>query len=277
MKESAARSLREYWPADLFKGGSVFVTGGGSGINLGIAEAFASLNACVGICGRDRDKLDTACEHLRRYGGRVFASQADVRDFDALRSALESARQNIGPVSVLVCGAAVDFPFPAAQMSSESFRKVVETDLVGSFHASRIAFEQLKQTRGCVLFISGPQASVPAGFQCHVGAAKAAVDNLMRNLALEWGRYGIRANSISPGPIEDTAGFRQLNTPKDYEKLKSFIPLGRYGTIADISSMAVFLASPLASFVTGAVVPVDGGHALPGLGVYEAIMTDRLS
>ena len=153
----------------------------------------------------------------------------------------------------------------------------METDLIGSFHAARLAFEQLKQTRGSIVFISGPQARSPVGYQAHVGAAKAGVDNLMRNLALEWGRFGIRCNSISPGPIEETAGFRQLNTARDYEKLKSFIPLGRNGTIADIASMAVFLASPLASYVTGALIPVDGGHALPGLGIYEAVMTDRVS
>jgi NAD(P)-dependent dehydrogenase (short-subunit alcohol dehydrogenase family) len=270
-------SASAYWPADLFRGTCAFITGGGSGINFGIADAFASLGADVGICGRDPARLDEARRRLARFGGKTLTVANDVRDDAAVQRAFDSVRSVLGPVGILVCGAAVDFPFPSAQMSSESFRKVVETDLIGSFHSARFGFEQLKETRGSIIFISAPQARLPVGYQCHVGAAKAGVDNLMRNLALEWGRFGIRCNSISPGPIEDTAGFRQLNTAKDYEKLKSLIPLGRNGTIDDIASVAVFLASPMASYVTGAVIPVDGGHALPGLGIYEAVMTDRLS
>jgi NAD(P)-dependent dehydrogenase (short-subunit alcohol dehydrogenase family) len=265
-------SVAQYWPNHLFEGTTVFVTGGGSGINLGIGLEFASLGANIGICGRDPKKLQDACRQLVAMGAKVFTAVADVREYEAVARALRECRSELGPVGVLVCGAAVDFPFPAAEMSAESFCKVVDTDLVGSFHASRAAFEQLKETRGSILFVSGPQAALPAAYQCHVGAAKAGVDNLARNLAFEWGRYGIRSNSISPGPIEDTAGFRQLNTREDYERLQKLIPLGRYGTVEDVASVAVFLASPLAAYVTGAVIPVDGGHALPGLGIHQAVM-----
>jgi NAD(P)-dependent dehydrogenase (short-subunit alcohol dehydrogenase family) len=262
---------------DAFKGKTVFVTGGGSGINLAIARTFARLGAAVGICGRTAARLEAAVREIEADGARVRAYGADVREAAAVQEALRASGEQLGPVDVLVCGAAIDFPFPAEQMSSDSFRKVVDTDLVGSFHAARAAFDQLRQTRGSVLFISGPQAFMPAAFQCHVGAAKAGVDNLTRNLALEWGRFGIRCNGISPGPIEGTAGFRQLTTAEDYEKLRSFIPLGRNGAVEDVAAVAAFLASPLASYVTGVVIPVDGGHSLLGSGVYTAIMTDRLS
>lgn len=270
-------NVNDYLAAGVFEGKVVFVTGGGSGINLAIAKAFASLGAAVGMCGRDQGKLARAAREIETLGARAMGWSADVRDFAAVNEAIQASGVDLGPMDVLVCGAAIDFPFPADQMSSDSFRKVVDTDLIGSFHAARAAFDQLRKTRGCILFISGPQAFMPATFQCHVGAAKAGVDNLSRNLALEWGRFGIRSNAISPGPIEETAGFRQLTTPDDYEKLKSFIPLGRNGATSDIAAAAVFLASPLASFITGAVIPVDGGHSLPGSGVYTAIMTDRLS
>ena len=265
-------NVAAYWPNNLFDGRTLFVTGGGSGINLGIGLAFASLGANVGVCGRDAAKLEEACHQLSRHGSQVYTAVADVRDSQAVARVIEECGRRLGPISVLVCGAAVDFPFPAAQMSPESFQKVVETDLSGSFYAARAAFGQLKETRGLVLFISGPQAWLPAMYQCHVGAAKAGVDNLTRNLALEWGPYGIRCNSISPGPIENTAGFDQLNRPENYERLKSLIPLGRYGAIEDVASAAVFLASPLANYITGVVISVDGGHSLPGMGVHQAVM-----
>ena len=112
-----------------------------------------------------------------------------------------------------------------------------------------------------------------------MGAAKAGVDNLMRNLALEWGRFGIRSNSIAPGPIEDTEGMRRLAPGGDevQRQLRAAIPLGRYGRVDDIAQAAVFLASPLASYITGTVLVVDGGQNLPGSGPFAQIMARALA
>ena len=180
-----------------------------------------------------------------------------------------SPRSPTCAIDVLVCGAAGNFLAPAEQLSANGFKAVVDIDLLGSFNASRAAFEQLRETRGCLLFISAGQATVPHVAQAHVGAAKAGVDNLMRNLALEWGRYGIRSNAIVPGPIEGTEGMKRLgpDDPAAHEQFTSAIPLSRYGTVDDIGQAAVFLASPLASYVTGALLVVDGGTYLPGSGL----------
>ncbi len=147
---------------------------------------------------------------------------------------------------------------------------MVDIDLLGSFNAARAAFEQLRETRGNLIFISAGQAFLPYFAQAHCGAAKAGVDNLMQNLALEWGRYGIRSNSIAPGPIEGTEGMKRLG-PADggaHRRLQAAIPLGRYGTVDEIGQAAVFLASPLAAYVTGTRLVVDGGMNLPGSGVF---------
>jgi len=237
--------VAELLPKQLFKGKTVFVTGGGSGINLGIGQAFAALGANIAICGRTRERLDGAAAELRAAGARV------VRD-------------ELGPVDVLVCGAAGNFPIPAEKLSPNGFKSVVDIDLLGSFNASRAAFEQLSSTRGCIIFISAGMSFVPYPYQAHVGAAKAGIDNLMKNLALEWGKYGIRSNSIVPGPIEGTEGVRRLGG-ENYAALRTkSIPLGRFGTVDDIGRAAVFLASPLASYVTGTVLVVDGGQNLAG-------------
>ena len=122
-------------------------------------------------------------------------------------------------MDVLVAGAAGNFICAAEELSPNGFRTVIEIDLLGAFHASRLGFAQLKQTRGCLIYISAPQASVPQACQAHVGAAKAGIDMMMRNLAIEWGRHGIRTNSVVPGPIADTEGLKRLLSEADAAEL----------------------------------------------------------
>ncbi len=266
--------LASILPADLFRGRVVFVTGGGSGVNLGIASSFAAVGADLALCGRTAERRESAAAPLRAAGARVVTAVADVRDPAALETALAATRDQVGPVSVLVCGAAGNFPSPAESLTPNGFRAVVEIDLQGSFNACRAAFPQLKATRGSILFVSAGQAWVPYAEQAHVGAAKAGVDQLMRTLALEWGRHGIRANSIAPGPVEGTEGVRRLlgDDPRLLEGMRAAIPLGRFGRVEDIGRAAVFLASPLADWVTGTVLVVDGGQNLAGSGLFAALV-----
>ena len=247
----------------------MFVTGGTSGINLGIAETFARLGAAVSVCGRDPDRLAQATERLSRHGGPVQGFQADVRDPEALDRALVGSERAHGPADVVVCGAAGNFLARAEELSPRGFSTVVDIDLNGSFNAARLAFEQLRQTRGCVIFITAGQAFVPHSHQVHAGAAKAGVELLMRNLALEWGRFGIRCNSVAPGPVRDTEGVRRLAEGMGQDTWASQIPLERLGELDEVATMVAVLASPLASYVTGTCLVVDGGAALPGSGRFN--------
>jgi len=269
-------AVQDLLPRDLFKGKTVFVTGGGSGINLGVARNFAALGAHVAICGRTQEKLDGAAVELRELskhaGGKVLPVAADVRDYAALESAFTRTRDTLGAIDVLVCGAAGNFLCPAEQLSPNGFKTVIDIDLQGSFHASRAAFEQLKQTRGCIIYISAGQAFVPQAYQLHVASAKAGIDIMMKNLAVEWGKHGVRANSIVPGPIEGTEGMKRLSRPELDTKNKAVIPLRRYGTVDDIGQAAVFLASPLAAYVTGTVLCVDGGSNLVGSALWNQMV-----
>ena len=265
--------VQQHLPKDLLRGKTVFVTGGGSGINLGIARNFAALGANVAICGRTQEKLDLAAAELRdlnaHAAGKVLPVAADVRNYAALESALGRTESEIGAVDVLVAGAAGNFLCPAEDLSPNGFKTVVEIDLMGAFNASRVAFAQLRKTRGSILFITAAQAFVPHAFQVHVGAAKAGIDNLMKNLALEWGRYGIRSNGIAPGPIADTEGMRRLSSPEHDTRSQQAIPLGRYGHVDEIGQAAVFLASPFAAYITGTVLLVDGGTSLIGSALWN--------
>lgn len=256
--------IAKLFARDLYAGKTVFVTGGGSGINLGIAKTFAALGADIAICGRTQERLDGAAKELEALGAKVFAKVADVRQPQAVQSAIDETKQALGPIDVLVCGAAGNFLCRAEDMSPNGFKTVVDIDLIGSFNASRAAFNQLKETKGTILFISAGMAYMPYAFQLHVGAAKAGIESMMKNLALEWGKYGIRSCSIVPGPIEGTEGMKRLADPKSLGERLGQIPLQRMGTVDEIGHAAAFLASPMAAYITGAQLVVDGGSGLIG-------------
>ncbi len=268
-------------PVDLLKGKAVFITGGGSGVNLGIARSFARVGANLAICGRTAEKLEKAAEDLRALGAKVSTSVADVRDMAALEVAFAKSKEEIGPADVVVCGAAGNFVAPAEGISSNGFKSVMDIDLLGSFHSSKAGFEQLKETRGALLFVSAGQAYLPFAFQAHVGAAKAGVESLMKNLALEWGRFGIRSNSVVPGPVEDTEGLRRLSAAAagagGADAWTKMVPLGRYAKQEEIGNMAVVLCSPLGAYVTGATVVVDGGWGLGGSAMFNQATAAALS
>ncbi len=266
--------ITSYFPPELMAGKVVLITGGGSGINLGIARNFAAVGAHIAICGRTQEKLDRAAAELADLGATVLAQAADVREFSQLESLLSAVRDQWGRLDVLVCGAAGNFLAPAEQLSANGFKAVVDIDLLGSFNACRAAFSLLKESRGSITFISAGQAFIPYPMQVHAGAAKAGIDNLMKNLALEWGRYGIRSNSIAPGPIEGTEGVRRLTVGGMAERFARAIPLGRYGTVDEIGHLAVFLASPLAAYITGTLIVADGGQNLLGSGLFGLMLEE---
>lgn len=268
--------ISSYFPKDSFKGKTVFITGGAGSINFGIAKNFAALGANIGMCGRTAEKLEAACKELEGMGVKTAHQAADVRDYKALEASIHHTRDTLGPIDVLVCAAAGNFPCPAEGLSANGFKSVIDIDVLGTFNACRAAIDQLKETKGNVIFISAGQAYMPYALQCHVGAAKAANDNLMKNLALEWGPYGIRCNSIVPGPIAGTEGMKRLAPGEIGEKLNEHIPLRRHGQIDDIGQAAVFLASPLASYITGTVLVVDGGQNLPGSGGFQQALMEAM-
>jgi peroxisomal 2,4-dienoyl-CoA reductase len=235
------------------------VTGGGTGITGGVAKALASAGARVVLVSRKMDHLEKAAGEIRDSGGDAFPVTADVRNFEEVERAVNAAVEHFGKLDIVVNGAAGNFLCAAEQLSPNGFGTVVDIDLKGTFNVCRAAFEQLKTNRGQVLNISATLHYGGTPFQLHVSAAKAGVDALTRNLAVEWGRYGVRVNGIAPGPIEDTEGMSRLVPEPVKDRLRKRVPLGRFGRIRDIERSAVFLCSDAASFINGAILVVDGG------------------
>lgn len=241
-----------------FSGRHAMVFGGTTGINLGIAQAFAAAGAKVSVASRKQANVDAAVASI---GQGAFGVVADVRDEASVAAALADAAGQHGPIDVLVSGAAGNFLAEVNGLSSNAFKVVVDIDLVGSFHVVRQAYAHLRKPGASVIFISAPQAVVPMPYQSHVCAAKAGVDQFARVLALEWGAAGVRVNAISPGPIEGTEGMKRL-APQGEEgdaMVRAIVPLGRMGTPGDIAHLALFLGSDAAAYVSGTVIACDGG------------------
>lgn len=248
-----------------FSGRTVFVAGGTSGINLGIAHGFARSGARVAVLSRSEDKVAAAVVALKAHGTEVFGYAADVRDYAAVDAALKAAGEALGGLDVLISGAAGNFPAPALGMSANAFKSVVDIDLLGTYHVLRAGFPHLKKPGASVINISAPQAGLPMEMQMHVCAAKAGVDMVTKVAAQEWGAAGVRVNAIWPGPIDDTEGMRRLAPSETARKIVTeSVPLGCFGHVDDIANACLWLSSPLARYVSGAVIPVDGGWALGG-------------
>lgn len=241
------------------------MAGGTSGINLEIARSLAAAGARVAVLSRDPERVRIAVRELEWLGPPVRGYQADVRDYAAVAAAVGQAAAALGPLAIVVSGAAGNFLCPAARMSANAFKAVVDIDLIGTFNVYRASYEHLTRPGASLIAISAPQGTEAHWGQAHVSAAKAGVDMLTRSLAAEWGPEGIRVNAIVPGPIDGTEGMRRLApTPEARRTIEDSIPLRRYGTMGEVAQMALFLASDAASYVSGAILYCDGGQVLAG-------------
>jgi NAD(P)-dependent dehydrogenase (short-subunit alcohol dehydrogenase family) len=251
---------------NLFAGKVALVTGGGSGINQCIAERLAGQGARVALVGRTPSKLGAVAAGIQQAGGVAAGFAADVRDYDALSKAVVAAAEQLGPIDMVVCGAAGNFPAPAAQMSANAFKSVVDIDLLGTYNTCRAAFEHLSKPGASIVNISAPQAFQAMPLQAHVCAAKAGVDMLTKTLSLEWGPMGVRVNAVVPGPVMGTEGMDRLAPPGPVrDTLAKQLPLRRLATKDDIANMVLFLCSDAASYVTGAIMVCDGGMSVAGI------------
>jgi NAD(P)-dependent dehydrogenase (short-subunit alcohol dehydrogenase family) len=263
----------------LLRNKAVFITGGGSGINRQIALTYALAGAAVTIVGRSAEKARDAAAEIEAVGGHAIGLSADVRNYEALRNAVEQAHAAFGPIDIVVAGAAGNFVAPATGMSSNGFRAVIDTDLVGTFNTLRAAYDFLRKPSALVLAISAVQSSMPTYAQAHVCAAKAGIDMLIRSLAVEWAEDGIRCVGIAPGPVAGTEGMVRLAPAgqESWARLLQSIPSGRGASKQEVADLALYLASESGRYINGVVIPIDGGFSAVGSLEFGRMLKDSVA
>lgn len=247
---------------DLLQDKVAFITGGGSGIGFRIAEIFMRHGCHTVIASRSLPRVSEAAKKLvAATGKRCLPLSMDVRVPPAVMAAVDQALKEFGKIDILINCAAGNFLCPASALSFNAFKTVVDIDTLGTFNVSRVLYEKFFRDHGGVIVnITATLSMRGQVLQLHAGAAKAAVDAMTRHLAVEWGPQNIRVNSLAPGSISGTEGMRRLRGPEASLKLKNHSsPIPRLGTKTEIAHSVLYLASPLASYISGIVLVVDGG------------------
>jgi len=247
------------------------VTGGAVGIGFVIAYRLAEAGATVVIADSNRSKGQEASEELKSYGYDASFIQCDVSQEQAVEALVKTAVERTGGIDILVNNAGIYPRIPLEAMSSEDFEQVISVNLKGTFLCSReISLQMITQRRGgCIINIASIDAIHPSskGLSAY-DASKGGVLTLTKSMALELGQYDIRVNAIAPGGIL-TEGVRSSlggsSAQQGKAQLKAFMSrmaLGRMGNADDIGRVALFLASDLASYMTGSLITVDGGYLI---------------
>ncbi len=248
----------------------VFITGGASGIGLAMAEAFLAEGALVTLADRAAAAAEEARARLQAglgsAGQRVWAKGVDVVDAAALAQAVQEAAAAMEGLDVVIANAGIGVVKPFLETTPEEYEAIHAVNSRGVFHTLKAGAEaMIAGGRGGVLLVNASVTGLRASAnRTAYGSAKAAAVNLAQIAAAELAPLGIRVNVVCPGPV-DTPLTREMHDPATRQEWESRVPMHRYGTPAEIAALAVFLASPAASYITGQAIAVDGGWTTTGL------------
>jgi len=253
----------EYFASDLFRDRVVVVTGGGTGIGRATATAFSECAASVVIASRNAANLEQGAAEIERASGRrPLSVVCDIRQKDQVESLVDAVLREHGRIDVLVNNAGGQFAQRAEEYAEKGWRAVIDTNLTGTwFMTQAVGRRMLAAGGGCIVnVVANYHRGLPG--VAHTSAARAAVANLTRTLAVEWGGRGVRINAVAPGPIA-ASGFTTNYDPSVVSGAVD-LPMGRLGSVQEVAAAILFLASPASAWTTGAVLDVTGGQHLSG-------------
>jgi citronellol/citronellal dehydrogenase len=257
-------SLTSVLRADANAGRVALITGGGTGIGAATARELASTGAATVICGRRESPLQATAERIREGGGRCLAVAADIREPDDVDRVIDAAIEAFGRIDVLVNNAGGQFTAPAEEISDNGWRAVNRLAVDATWRVTRevATRSMIPEDGGLIVFVGFSPLRGSPGF-AHATAARAAVANLASGLALEWSRYGIRSVCLAVGNVA-SEGMEQYD-PQLQEHWRRSVPLGRFGTPAEVAGLIAFLATDAGAYITGTTIAIDGGSDAWGL------------
>jgi NAD(P)-dependent dehydrogenase (short-subunit alcohol dehydrogenase family) len=244
------------------RGRVLFVTGGGSGIGRAIAHEAARGGVRVAVADAVAERAAQVAAELRGLGAEALPCTLDVRDAAACETAVAQVESALGPIDAMVACAGISPPQPAATMDDEVWTRCLDVNLSGMFRSVQpVGRRMIARGRGAVVTVSSVDGLGGHAGRAHYSASKHGVIGLTRALAIEWGRHGVRVNSIAPGVV-DTPLVR-ANLPPDHVRhaMVDRVPMARLARAEELAGPTLFLLSDGASFVNGAVLAVDGGTA----------------
>jgi NAD(P)-dependent dehydrogenase (short-subunit alcohol dehydrogenase family) len=250
---------------DLLSGKTAVITGGGTGLGRAMALRMGALGARVGLLGRRTEPLEQTAGEIQAAGGRAQGASCDVRDPAAVKAAFDAVEAELGEANQLINCAAGNFLCASEDLSDNAFNSVVQIVLYGTFYCTRELGRRLIERKkpGQVLSIVTTYAESGSAFVLPSAAAKAGVLAMMRSLAVEWAAYGIRLNSVAPGPFPTEGAFSRLMAGSEMEKqLLRRIPQRRLGEHWELCNLVAYLMSDASPYQTGDLVTIDGGEAL---------------
>ena len=244
-------------------GRAAVVTGGNGGIGRGIALGLAQAGAAVAVLARNEEKNQRVTSELQALGVAALAVRVDVSVRGELQPALEKVEEKLGPVSVLVNNAGIAVIAGVLDQNPEDWDKVIETNLNACFLLSKLAAQSMvKQRQGKIINIASMYALFGSGFVPSYSAAKGALVQLTKSMAIELAPFNIQVNAIAPGWLETDMTAPVKTMPDLYQEIITRTPAGRWGHPDECAGAAVFLASRASDFVTGATICVDGGYSI---------------
>jgi NAD(P)-dependent dehydrogenase (short-subunit alcohol dehydrogenase family) len=244
------------------------ITGGNSGIGLGMAQALASHGASVAIWGTNPDKNDAAVDRLGAHGGAVEAMVCDVGDEEAVEQSMKAVLEAFGRIDSCFVNAGVGGQAPSfVGMTTEEWRRVMRVNLDGAFFTARAATRHMVQRHedgdragGSLVFTTSGSALYGQQRGQHYGASKAGLISMMKAIAVEHARHGIRSNAVLPGWIESEMTAPALEWSTFVERVLPRVPMRRWGDPGDFGGLAVYLAGRASGYHTGDVITIDGGY-----------------
>jgi NAD(P)-dependent dehydrogenase (short-subunit alcohol dehydrogenase family) len=259
-----------------FKGQVALVTGAGRGIGKAIALGFARGGADVAVFEIDAAAAESTAREVEGCGVRSFRAAVDVTDYQQVQAATAAAAQALGKVDILVNNAGIANTARFLEIGKASWDSVIAVHLSGSFHCAQAAArEMVKHNYGRIVSIASIAGLMGPPDAVHYSAAKAGIIGLTRAMALDLADFGITANAIAPGPV-DTELLRSVWTQGGFEERADHVPVRRLGGVEEIARAVLFLASPSSSYISGVVLPVDGGSVAAGSYMVEKYRRRRL-
>ena len=259
----------------IYKNNVVLITGGGTGLGKAMALKYSELGGKVIICSRNIDNLNMAKNEIEGFtNNEVYTKQCDVTNINNVKELSDFCIQNNITPNIVINNSAGNFISPTEKLSINAFNKIIDIVLKGTLNVTKIFGENMIENNngGNFLNITTTYANTGSGYVVPSSISKAAINNLTKSLASEWGKYGIRFNAIAPGPIYTKGAFSRLDPLGNLQKkVTHILPTSRMGKPEELANLATYVTSDYCSWMTGNIINLDGGETVKNAGEFNLL------